>query len=435
METTFFRFSESEKNKQSVFNTSFSSLIVTSILFLVLVVGNSGSISQWMGYGDRINYIIYFGFILSFDAMAAIPFARLRQQNRPIRFVTIKLINIGLNIALNLFFILLCPYLITHFPESEFTKLISTIFNPDDLVGYIFISNLVASTITLILLLPEFRFNKFRFNTALLMRMLKYSWPLMIVAIAGSINLSIDKILLSMLLPGNSDAEIMSQVGIYGACYKVSIIMTLFVQTFRYAADPFFFAESGKSDSRQIYADVLKIFTIVTSLIFLITTLYLDFVITFIGEDYRTGRDVIPILLMGNLFLGIFYNLSFWYKLTNKTIYGALLSIIGAGITIILNIILIPKIGYYGSAWAAFFAYFIMMALSYFIGKKHFPVQYDIKKIVFYPGLAVLLFYVSTLLNLETGLVKYAINTMLAALYIIMIFAMEKRNFLQLLKS
>jgi O-antigen/teichoic acid export membrane protein len=227
----------------------------------------------------------------------------------------------------------------------------------------------------------------------------------------------------------------MSQVGIYGACYKVSIIMTLFVQTFRYAADPFFFSEAGKSDSRKIYAEVLKIFTIVTSLIFLLTTLYLDVVITMIGKDYREGREVIPILLMGNLFLGIFYNLSFWYKLTNKTIYGAVFSIIGAGLTIVLNIVLIPKIGYYGSAWAAFTAYFTMMTLSYFIGKKHFPVPYDTKKILFYLGFSIVLYLISKFLNLEPGFAKYAINTLMAATYVAVVYALEKNNIRALIKS
>lgn len=435
METTFFRFAESEKKNPNVFSTAFSSLLVSSILFLILVIGNSGSIATWMGYGDRVHYIIYFGFILTFDALSAIPFARLRQQNRPIRFAVIKLINIGLNIGFNLFFILLCPYVISNFPESELTRLILTFFNPDDIVGYIFISTLISSSVTLVFLIPEFRIKKFHFDTALWKRMMVYTWPLLIVAIAGSINLSLDKILLSRLLPGNSDAEVMSQVGIYGACYKVSIIMTLFVQTFRYAADPFFFSEAGKSDSRKIYAEVLKIFTIVTSLIFLLTTLYLDVVINLIGKDYREGREVIPILLMGNLFLGIFYNLSFWYKLTNKTIYGALFSIIGAGLTIILNIILIPKIGYYGSAWAAFTAYFTMMTLSYFMGKKHFSIPYDTMKIMFYLGFSIVLYLISKFLNMEPGFAKYTINTLLAVTYVFVVYALEKNNIRALIKS
>jgi O-antigen/teichoic acid export membrane protein len=435
METTFFRFSVSKKNGDRVYSTTLLSVFGTTILFLLFALGNAGSIAEWLGYATNTHYVVYFGLILSFDALAAIPFARLRQQNRPLKFAAIKIVNIGLNIGLNLFFILLCPYLIKNHPGLAVTGVISGFFDPDDLVGYIFISNLLASAITLILLIPVMRLKQFVFDFLIWKKMLTYTWPLMIVAIAGSINLSMDKILLAMLLPGNSEAEIMAQVGIYGACYKVSIIMTLFVQTFRYAADPFFFAEAGKSDSRQIYADVLKYFTIITALLFLITTLYLDFVIQFIGEDYRAGRDVIPVLLMGNLFLGIFYNLSFWYKLTNRTIFGALLSVIGAGTTIFLNILLIPVIGYYGSAWASFTAYFIMMVMSYFLGRKYFPVPYNLKKIIFYLGFAVVIFFVGKNTGLDSGLLKYLVNTLLLLIYSTVIIFTEKRTIVSLIKK
>ena len=399
------------------------------------MLGSAGPIANWLGYANSTHYVVYFALILTFDAIAAIPFAKLRQQNRPVRFATIKLINIGLNIGFNLFFILLCPYLLENHPQTAISVFIAGFFNPGDLVGYIFISNLIASAVTLVFLLPDMWLKKFVFDSAVWKRMLAYTWPLMIVAIAGSINLSMDKILLANLLPGASEEQIMAQVGIYGACYKVSIIMTLFVQTFRYAADPFFFAEAGKSDSRQIYADVLKYFTIITSLLFLATTLYLDFVIRFIGEAYREGRGVIPILLLGNLFLGIFYNLSFWYKLTNRTIFGAGLSVFGATITILLNIFLIPKIGYYGSAWASFSAYFLMMVSSWVLGRKHFPVPYNLKKILFYLTFAVMLFFVSRLSGLEEGLVKYIFNTFLILIYGAAVFMIERRHLIPVIKK
>lgn len=435
METTFFRFSETEHNSKRVYTTSLMSLVATSVIFLGLVLGSSGPIAQWLGYANSTHYVVYFGLILTFDAIAAIPFARLRQQNKPVRFAVIKLINIGLNIGFNLFFILLCPYLLKTQPESGIGGVVASFFNADDLVGYIFISNLIASAVTLVLLLPELWIKKPAFDFGTWKRMLAYTWPLMIVAIAGSINLSMDKILLANLLPGASEEEVMSQVGIYGACYKVSIIMTLFVQTFRYAADPFFFSEAGKSDSRIIYADVLKYFTIVTSLLFLATTLYLDVVIRFIGENYREGRAVIPILLMGNLFLGIFYNLSFWYKLTNKTIYGAGLSVLGAAITVLLNIVLIPKIGYAGSAWASFTAYFIMMISSYFLGKKHFPVPYNLRKILFYLAFAVILFFVFSFTALEESIFKYLFSTLLIGIYMVVIFILERKHFVQAVRK
>jgi len=426
METTFFRFSQSERDKSKVYSTAFSALVISSLVFGILVLVNSQGIANWLGYPENSNYVIWFGLILVFDAITAIPFAKLRQQNRPIRFATIKLINIGLNIGLNLFFILLCPYIVDHHPEGFLSRVITRFFNPEMLVGYIFISNLIASGITLLLLLPEIPLQKLTIHLNLLKRMLAYTWPLLVVAVAGSINLSLDKILLPHLLL--NDTNVMSQVGIYGACYKVSIIMTLFVQTFRYAADPFFFAEAGKSDSRKIYADVLNYFTIVVSLIFLVVTLYLDIVIKFIGEAYREGAGVIPILLLANLFLGIFYNLSIWYKLTNQTIFGALLSAIGAGITIGLNFLLIPKLGYYGSAWAAFFAYFVMMVLSYFLGKKHFKVPYNLTKFFIYLGLAVVLYFISNAIPTLSSTIKYFVNSLMLLVYLAVIFFLEKNS-------
>ncbi len=431
METTFFRFSESEHDKKRVYSTAFLSLTFTSGIFLLLVLLNAGAIAHWMDYPGHVNYVVWFGLILAFDALAAIPFAGLRQKNRPVRFATIKLINIGTNIGLNLFFILLCPYLLRQYPGSQLAQVILTFFDPGNLVEYIFISNLIATLLTFVLLFPEIPLRYLHFDLRIWKRMLRYTWPLLIVAIAGSINLSIDKILLTYLLP--PDSNVMAQVGIYGACYKVSIIMTLFVQTFRYAADPFFFSESGRSDSRQLYADVLNLFTIAVSLIFLLTVMYLDVVINFIGAAYRDGKNVIPILLLGNLFLGIFYNLSIWYKLTNRTIFGAVLSVIGAAVTIALNFILIPSMGYYGSAWAAFAAYFVMMVLSYFLGKKYFPVPYDLKKFFVYLGLAVVLFLVSDAIHFGSQTLKYVVNTGFTLFYLVLIFVREKPLLKQLL--
>lgn len=432
METTFFRFSQSETNKAGVYSTSMLSLAFTSLAFLIGALIYARPIAIWLGYADNVNYVIWFAFILAFDAISAIPFAKLRQENRPVKFALIKLVNIGSNIGLNLFFILLCPFIISRFPESSLSGFVLSFFNPDDLVGYIFISNLIATTLTLILLLPDFPLKNITFDFALWKRMLAYTWPLLVVAVAGSVNLSLDKILLVRLLPEGSD--VMGQVGIYGACYKVSIIMALFVQTFRYAADPFFFSESGKSESRQLYADVLIIFTIAVSVIFLFTVMYLDVVILFIGKAYRDGKAVIPLLLMGNLFLGIYYNLSIWYKLTNQTIYGAALSVIGAIVSVVLNFALIPTMGYYGSAWAAFFAYFVMMVLSYLLGQKHFKVPYNLRRLIFYPGLAVLLYLISGLINLDNRNMMLLINTIFSLGYLVVVVKMDKQLLLDVFR-
>jgi O-antigen/teichoic acid export membrane protein len=435
METTFFRFAGREPDIEKVFSTSFLSLTASSLVFLLISLVYSASIANWLGYANRIHYVIFFAFILSFDAIAALPFARLRQENRPVKFAFIKLVNIALNIGFNLFFILLCPYIVTQYPDEGISRFVLTFFNPTDLVSYIFISNLIASAITLIMLIPHFRIKPLFFDFRMWKAMLKYTWPLMIVAIAGSINLSLDKILLTLLLPGKSEIEIMSQVGIYGACYKVAIIMTLFVQTFRYAADPFFFSESSKKDARKTYADILRYFTIIGAFIFLATTLYLDLVIQFIGAAYREGRDVIPILLMGNLFLGIYFNLSFWYKLTDKTIFGAMFSIVGAAITITLNIILIPSFGYYGSAWAAFFAYFTMMTLSYFFGRKYYPIPYNTVKILLYVVSAGALFIISNLFAGEIFKWRISINTFLLLVFVLTVWLVERKNLYQFRKG
>ncbi|MFY9143849.1 MAG: oligosaccharide flippase family protein [Bacteroidales bacterium] len=433
METTFFRFSQSETDKTDVYSTSLLSLIFTSGVFLIISLIYAQPIAVWLGYPNNVNYVVWFVFILAFDAISAIPFAKLRQDNRPMKFAILKLINIGSNIGLNLFFILLCPFILKTYPDTNLASFVKSFFNPDDLVSYIFVSNLISTTLTLILQLPDFPWKKYSFNFHLWKKMLVYTWPLLVVSVAGSINLSLDKILLAKLLPSGTD--VMGQVGIYGACYKVSIIMTLFVQTFRYAADPFFFNESAQVGARQLYADVLTLFMIAVSTIFLLTMMHIDIVILFIGTAYREGKAVIPLLLLGNLFLGVFYNFSIWYKLTNKTIYGAALSIIGATITIILNILLIPSMGYYGSAWAAFFAYFTMMTLSYILGQRHFKIPYNLKRLIFYPLLAIALYFASELLKPESKLLHLTINTILTAGYLFIVVKLDKKLLFDVLKK
>ncbi len=424
METTFFRYSQSEKDKPLVYHTAIVSLLVTSFLFVVVVLLNAQSITNWMGYVGHEEYIVYFAFTLALDAITAIPFAKLRQQNKAFKFAALKLVNIGSNILLNLFLVLLCPYVVNHYNSGFFYDLINSFFNPDYLIGYIIISYLISALLTLILLIPEIPMKNIRFSPELWKQMIIYTWPLLVVGIAGSVNLSIDKIMLPRLLPEDSDA--MAQLGIYGACYKISIIMTLFVQTFRYAAEPFFFSESGKEGSKKLYADVLNFFTIFVALIFLLTVMFMDVIIGFIGVDYREGAAVIPILLMGNLFLGVYYNLSIWYKLSNQTIFGAIISVLGAVLTVVLNFVFIPSFGYYGSAWAVFLSYFVMMVLSYFLGQKYFPVPYNIGKFFLYLAIPVFLYLISQNIPFPSVLIKLLVNSMFVLLYLAVIFKLEK---------
>lgn len=419
METTFFRFAETEGNKEKVYGTSLISLFGSSLIFIVLFFVFREKIAESMGYVQHINYLIWFAFILFFDALTSIPFAGLRQEGKAIRFASLKLINIGVNIGLNLFFILYCTRVINNNDGGLMFRFVSSFFNPNQLIAYIFISNLIASGITLLLMLPTYRFLRAGFDFVLWKRMLRYTWPILVVSIAGIIPVSIDKILLPYL---SSDPETaMSSLGIYGANAKIAVIMVLFIQTFRYAADPFFFGEASNKDAQKTYALVMKWFVIAGSFIFLGTLLFLDVIKYFIGSSYRSGLGVVPILLMANLMLGIYYNLSFWYKLTDKTIYGAWFSLAGAVVSIVANIILIPLWGIYGAAWAVFFSYLFPNLLSYYFGRKYFPIPYEIMKIIFYP-LAAVVFYLFSK-TFETAIYW---NVFLFGLYFLMMFILER---------
>ncbi len=397
METTFFRFAETEKGKDKVYSTSLISLLVSSIFFLFLFIVFKDRIATGLDYTQHTNYLVWFVFILFFDLLTTIPFAGLRREGRAVRFASLKLLNIGINIALNLFFVLYCTQVIKQADGGMMHRFVSSFFNSDELIGYIFLSNLIASGITLLFMLSSYRFLKAGFDLELWKRMMRYTWPILVVSIAGIIPVSLDKILFPHLSANPEMA--MTELGIYGANAKIAVIMVLFIQTFRYAADPFFFGEANNKDAQKTYALVMKWFVIAGTFIFLGTMLFIDFIQYFIGSSYRSGLGVVPILLMANLSLGIFYNLSFWYKLTDKTIYGAWFSLIGAVIAIAANIVLIPVWGIYGAAWAVFFAYFIPMVLSYFYGRRYFPIPYEVMKIVFYPLVALLVYALSVLFN------------------------------------
>lgn len=431
METAFFRFYEKEADKEKVFSTGMISLLFTSILFLGLVSWFARPIAEFIDYADFKVYVIWFGWILALDAVTSIPFARLRAQNKAKRFATIKMVNIIVNIGLNLFLILLCPYILKHFTNSVVANLILLFYNPKWGIEYIFISNLIASGITLLMLFPEISSTKWKIDSDLWKKMLLYAFPLLFAGMAGIVNETFDRILLRYLLPKDIAT---SQVGIYSACYKISILMTIFIQAYRYAAEPFFFAQAKEKDAKVVYARIMDFFIITVSLIFLCTMLYLDdFVLKIlVGREYRVGKGVIPILMLANLFLGVYYNLSIWYKLVGKTIWGAWLSIIGAIITLVLNFWWIPLspdhliYGYYGSAWATFICYFSIMVLSYLIGQRYFPIHYNLFKFFGYLGLSVLLYFASTLLVFDALYIRIFYHTVLLFVFIGVVLAIEK---------
>ena len=419
LETAFFRFSQKKYDKNLVYSTSLISLIFSSVSFVVLMFFFQQPIANWLEYPQNPEYVMWFALIIGFDAISSISFAKLREKRKAARFALVRLVNIFINIGLNLFFIIYCPYVLENsLPTTDF---VNSIYDSNIRIGYIFIANLFASVITILMLLPEMIKSSWQFNSSLWKKMMWYSLPLLVAGLAGITNETIDRALLKHLLPDGVDK--MAEIGIYGAFYKVSIIMILFIQTFRFAAEPFFFSQEKKHNSRKIYADVLKYFSIFSAFIFLVVMLYLDFVKHFVGSSFQSERgiEIVPILLMANLFLGIYYNLSVWYKLTEKTSYGALLAVFGALITLILNIILIPRIGFIGSAWATLACYLSMMLASLIIGRIHYPIPYDLKRIFSYIFLSFALYKLSDLLN-----TTMLMNTVYLAVFIVAVIILEK---------
>ena len=358
METAFFHFSSKTGDKDKVFGNGLSVLLISSSILSGLLILFSQTIANWLHYPNHPEYIIWFALILAFDGLTALPFARLRQLGKPKMFAGLKMLNIFLNIGFNVLFLLVLPELAKHHPDSW----LLFCYKPSIGVGYVFLANLISSTITLILLLPNFRKIKLPLDKELLKAMLIYAFPILIAGFAGMINETLDRAILKYLVTDKTTA--MQQLGIYSACYKLSILMTLFVQTFRYASEPFFFAQQHKENSKQLFANVMNYFVLICSIIFLGVMLYIDVVKVFIGPKFYEGLNVVPILLIANLCLGVYLNLSLWYKLTGQTKYGAWFSIYGAIITIVFNFWLIPKMGYTGAAWATLICYASMMIVS-----------------------------------------------------------------------
>jgi O-antigen/teichoic acid export membrane protein len=430
METSFFRFAESERNKDRVFSTALGSLFITSSLFIIIASIFSGSIASMIRYADHPEYIVYFAVIVGTDAFTSIPFARLRQQNRAFRFAWIKIANVSVNIFFNFFFLLFCPWFLKDNPES----LISTIYDPSIGVGYAFISNLIATLVTLVLLLPDIIKTSFIFSRTLLKKMLSYGFPLLMVGLFGMINEVSDKVLFKFLItvPGDivdKDNYVLGQLGIYGANYRLAVLMTLFIQMFRYAAEPFFFAHAKEENAKNLYASVMKYFIIFCLLIFLSVTLFLDLVKHFIGADFRTGLAIVPVILMANLLLGIFYNLSVWYKLTDKTRFGAVIAFTGAVITIILNILLVPEYGYTGAAWAHLACYFSMVVMSFFWGRKYYMIHYDLGSIFIYFALAFGIYFIAENLSIAEGAYRYLLHAFYLGLFIFIAYLMERKRY------
>lgn len=438
METAFFRFSESESDRTKVYSTATFSLLFSSIAFLVPVTLFSPNIARWIDYEAYPHFVVWFAWIMALDAVSAIPFAKLRADNRPFWFATVKSVNIFTNILFNLFFLLACPYLDTAWQGSEAGSLLRFIYRPDWVMEYIFISNLIASIVTVVLLLPEFRLLRRMVDPAILRRMLAYSLPLMIAGMAGIINETVDRIMLRYMLPlGPAEAE--AQVGIYSACYKIAVLMVLFIQAYRFAAEPFFFSRMKDQDAGAMYARVMDFFIIAVTFIYLITMVFLDTIfIRFTGPAFREARAVIPVLMLAKLFLGVYYNLSIWFKITGKTFWGALITGTGAVVTIGLNIILIPLPdtwlihGYLGAAYATLACYATMMVMGYLIGQRFYPVPYNLKKFFLYTSTVLLLFVLHEWLKPENFAAGLAFGGLITVSFLLLIIRLERPGLLKI---
>ncbi|NLJ83114.1 MAG: oligosaccharide flippase family protein [Bacteroidales bacterium] len=437
METAFFRFSSMENNKLKVFSSSFWTLSITTSLFLFLSLFLSQPIANLLQYPSHPEYIRWFAIIVSLDVISSIPFARLRSENRPFRFAFIKIFNIVVSVFFNLFFLWFCPLMIKNGIGVSF---FSYIYRPEIGIGYIFIANLIASALQMLLLITSSKGLKFHIDFSLIKRMLKYALPLLILGLAGIINETFDRILIKNLSSDNLNIA-MHNVGVYSACFKIAVIMSLFIQAFRYSAEPFFFSKFKEKDAKESYAVVMTYFVIVCSFIFLATTLFLDYIKYFVSAPYHEGLRVVPIVLLAYMMLGIVFNLSIWYKLTGQTKYGAYISVGGAIITLVVNFNLIPIIGYMGAAWAHFITYLCMMVASYWLGQKHYPINYNLKKISFYIFLALFLFIISYFvipfdkLTSHKLLIKTIVNGFILLIFIAIIYKKEFKNLRQITQS
>lgn len=425
METAFFRYSTREElEKKTVFSTILFSLSGTTAVFIFIATIFSQPVADWLRYSDYPEYVTWFAIIVGLDAVSSIPLAKLRAEKKAKKFAFVNIANVAVNIGLNVFFLWYC---LPQHEKGVHNFVIDTFYNPEIGVGYVFISNLAASIVKFLLLTPVMFDAGPEFNFRLLLQMLWYGFPLLIAGLAGIVNETIDRIMLKrMLIDDLGEAETLTQLGIYGACYKITIIITLFIQAFRYAAEPFFFSHEKEKNAKEIYAKVMNYFTIVCFAVFLAVMFYLDFIKHFIrNEEFWKGLGVVPILLFANICLGIYYNLSIWYKLTGKTRFGAYISVFGAAVTIAFNYFAIPGWGYMGAAWATLACYASMVLVSYFFGQRIYKVPYQVNNFLLYLGSSLLLYFISATVSFDSKLMMYSFNSFLFLVFLAEVFVNE----------
>ena len=434
METTFFRYTQ-KANPDKVFNNIVSCIILTTSIFLILYGLFYKNFAQLIQYQHNTQYVLFLGIIVALDALTAVPFAKLRNNNKAKLFSIIKIANVCLNIALNIFFLLVIPETALAISDKIFGQ-------QAGLLIWVLISNVLSSLLSLILLLPQFKNFHFELDKSLIRPMLAYAIPILLISLVGMVNEVADKILIKYLIT-IPDAETLAalgmtgqeyalqQLGIYGANFKLAVLMIIFIQMFRYASEPFFFSKAKDRNAPELYAKVMTYFVIFCLVIFLVVMFYIDILKYFIGRggsDYHEGLVIVPIVLIANMFYGIVFNLSIWFKLTDKTFYGTIISIIGATMTLLCLFILVPRIGYIGAAIAHLACYTVMMLVSYFWGQKVFPVPYQVGRVIFYIVFAIGLFLLSNIFSHYSLIIRLGINTILLLIYFGTVFVAERKN-------
>jgi len=433
METAFFRFA-TKGNKQDAYNSAQTSVLISSVVFTSLIYLNASPISHYLGYPDKSHIIQWLALILFIDGIIALPFAKLRLENKALRFVLARMGGIALTVILNLVFLILFEDIHQGKYLTNLQSFVNSIYDPNLRIGYIFLANLIGNALVLLILWKEFFDFKFRIDWSYLKPMIYYGIPIFIMGIAGMVNEQIDKILFVDLLPDGfyPGKTSLDALGIYGASFKLSIFMLLGIQAFRYAAEPFFFSKSQDQDSPQLFAQVMHYFVIVCIIIFVAVSVNIDIIgkIFLTKSVFREALFIVPFLLIGKLFFGIYVNLSIWFKLTDKTIFGTYISLIGAAITLIANFILVPKLGYLGAAMAGILCYLSMAVICYAYGKKHYPIPYHLQPLAIYLIASILVVYFSFLLRFENIWSDNLLNTGLNAGFVLIPFFIEKKKFI-----
>ncbi|MEM6317045.1 MAG: polysaccharide biosynthesis C-terminal domain-containing protein [Bacteroidota bacterium] len=430
VEVAYFRFgTDTSIDRKDIFDTSLSSLVASTFLLGILFFFLSPLFAASYQLEDFQTYLYICVGIICLDTLCELPYAELRLSGRPIRFAAIRLTNIFINLGLNLFFLLFCPWALEQSNWSILHPFLNYIYSPSIGLGYIFIANFIASGVSFLLLSPTFRQYRFFFDITLWKKMMRYVLPLVVVGFAYLINEMLDKLLIPKLYNGTEE-EAKNALGIYAANYKLAILISLFTQAFRYGAEPFFFKNRNQKNASFLYAEVAKYFLIFSLVGFLVVTLYLDLFKHLIRNPaYWEGLTIIPIVLMANVLAGLYYNFSVWYKLLDKTEWGAYISVGGAVVTIILNIWWIPILGYLGSAWATLICYTTMTAVCYWAGKKYYPIPYPIFRMLGYTILAIGIYLLSYFLKMEENLVAtLGINSLLLLLFLSFIYSQEAKN-------